>query len=183
MTRKSDQRDKIIAVLAEYIVREGLAATSTRQLAAAAGVSNRMLLYYFDDKSEVMRLTLMRYAANLDVELGKTLKEDAALSPSEMFSRTAKLMQGKRLQPHMAVWLEVMALAGRGQEPYQQVAAAIAGHFLHWIEKRLAPAPPKQRKAQAAVVFAMVDGVFLLSNCTPPTVSRTVAKEMQALLT
>ncbi len=182
MTRKQEQREQITAVLAGHLVREGLGETSTRQLAAAAGVSNRMLLYYFEDKSEVMRLTLMNFAANLAELLGKSLKDDARLSPSEMFAETSKLLQGKRLQPHLALWMDVMALAGRGQAPYQEIAADIAAHFLDWIEKRLATKDPKERKAQAAMIFAMVDGSYLLSQCTAPGTSRAACEAMQALL-
>eukprot|EP00435_Cladocopium_sp_Y103_P077319 s1_g1058.t1 len=183
MTRKQEQREKITADLAEYVLREGLAETSTRQLAAAAGVSNRMLLYYFEDKSEVMQLTLMAFAANLGALLGKTLKEDAQLSPGDMFAETSKLLQGKRLQPYMALWMEVMARAGRGQAPYYQIAGDIAAHFLAWIEQRLSTEDPKERKAQAAMIFAMVDGSYLLSSCTPTATNRAARDAMQALLT
>lgn len=182
MTRKQEQREKITAILAEYVLREGLAETSTRQLAAAAGVSNRMLLYYFEDKSEVMQLTLMAFAANLGALLGKTLKEDACLSPADMFAETSKLLQGKRLQPYMALWMDVMAHAGRGQAPYQEIAADIAAHFLAWIEQRLATEDSKERRAQAAMIFAMVDGSYLLSSCTASALTKSAQGQMAALL-
>jgi AcrR family transcriptional regulator len=45
MSTRDEQRDKVVERLAGHLLEHGLARTSLRQLAAAAGVSDRMLLY------------------------------------------------------------------------------------------------------------------------------------------
>ncbi|MFY8208820.1 MAG: TetR/AcrR family transcriptional regulator, partial [Caulobacter sp.] len=49
MNVRDEQRARVIAVLADHLLATGLSQASLRQLAAAAGVSDRMLLYYFAD--------------------------------------------------------------------------------------------------------------------------------------
>ena len=52
MNIRDTQRAAVTERLSSHILAHGLARSSLRELAAAAGVSDRMLLYYFDDKSE-----------------------------------------------------------------------------------------------------------------------------------
>jgi AcrR family transcriptional regulator len=54
MTVRAVQRQVVTERLAGHLLATGLARTSVRQMAAAAGVSDRMLLYYFKDKAEVI---------------------------------------------------------------------------------------------------------------------------------
>ena len=46
MTTREEQRQLVIERLSRHLLDVGLAQASLRQLAAAAGVSDRMLLYY-----------------------------------------------------------------------------------------------------------------------------------------
>ena len=56
MTIREEQRRRVTERLAGHLLATGLSRTSVRQLAAAAaaGVSYRMLLYDFKDKTEVI---------------------------------------------------------------------------------------------------------------------------------
>ena len=54
MTVRETQRAEATEAIADHLLKEGLARTGVRQLAAAAGISDRMLLYYFKNKDEVM---------------------------------------------------------------------------------------------------------------------------------
>ncbi|MCA3750444.1 MAG: TetR family transcriptional regulator, partial [Phenylobacterium sp.] len=54
MTVRAAQRQVVTERLAGHLLASGLSRTSVRQLAAAAQVSDRMLLYYFRDKAEAL---------------------------------------------------------------------------------------------------------------------------------
>ena len=58
-----DRRDALIDRLADHMLAIGIGASSLRTLAKAAGTSDRMLLYYFRDKDELVAATLERIAA------------------------------------------------------------------------------------------------------------------------
>ena len=56
MNIRNDRREAAIERMADHVLSEGLAAGTLRPLAAAAGTSDRMLLYYFADKDELLPL-------------------------------------------------------------------------------------------------------------------------------
>ncbi len=63
-------RDRLLTVAAELFARKGYAATTVRELVAAAGVTKPVLYYYFRNKEgiylELMRASLAKFEAVLD---------------------------------------------------------------------------------------------------------------------
>ena len=58
MTKPDTRRAAILERIADHILANGLSASSLRPLAKAAGTSDRMLLYYFADKAEIITAAL-----------------------------------------------------------------------------------------------------------------------------
>ena len=84
MTIRDDQREKVTERLAAHLLDTGLSQASLRQLARAAGVSDRMLLYYFDDKAAVLSAATARIAAQSVAGLAETMPEGTRLPPREL---------------------------------------------------------------------------------------------------
>jgi AcrR family transcriptional regulator len=59
--RTKDERGRLIAAVADELLEHGLSGASLRGLAKAIGTNNRMLLYYFNSKEELLS------AASLEV--------------------------------------------------------------------------------------------------------------------
>ncbi len=73
MTPPDDKRALILDKLADHVLAHGLSASSLRPLAKAAGTSDRMLIYYFADKSALIAAVLQHIAGRM-----VTLMESAA---------------------------------------------------------------------------------------------------------
>ncbi len=71
VTKSDDRRSVILNKLANYVLAEGLSAASLRPMAKAAGISDRMLLYYFKDKADVISATLEQVSSRLVTMLGE----------------------------------------------------------------------------------------------------------------
>jgi AcrR family transcriptional regulator len=185
MISRDEQRARAVDLLAAHLLRTGLAEASLRQLASAAGVSDRMLLYYFSDKSDVLSATMQRIAAQLADVLAGALPERTALPAPKLVALVAKLTTGEQMRPYMRLWIEVVAAAARGEAPFVEIARQIAAGFLQWIEARLAPgqpADPSARQAVAAAVLAVIDGMALLEVCAGPELTRDAARAMGEVL-
>ena len=167
--------------LADHLLRTGLAQSSLRQLAAAAGVSDRMLVYYFSNKSEALAAAMARVAGQLAGQLAGAMPEGARLEPGELIARAALLTTGKAMRPYMRLWIEVVAAAARGEPPFVEIAHQIATGFLKWIEARLAPGEAEGREATAAAILAMIDGLALLEVCAGEGLTARAAATMGAL--
>jgi len=63
MSKAEDRRAELVERMADHVLAHGLTSASLRPLARAAGTSDRMLLYYFKDKAEIMRAVAEHVAA------------------------------------------------------------------------------------------------------------------------
>ena len=162
MSIRDQKRAAALDHMADHLLVHGLAGASLRPLAKAAGISDRMLLYYFADKEEVLVETLMVVAGRLQAELGAAAPD--ARAPSELAPALWSVLQGPQMKPAMALWLEISAAAVRGQAPFVEIAAQIAEGFLDWVEARLEVPAGADRRAVAALVLGGLDGLFMLGG-------------------
>lgn len=59
--RRSDKRDRILAVAEEAVLAKGFAATSIEEIIAAVGITKSGFFYHFRDKGDLARALLIRY--------------------------------------------------------------------------------------------------------------------------
>ena len=67
MSRHAERREQLLDKVADHLLVAGIAGSSLRPLAEAVGLSDRMLLYYFKDKEDVIAGGLARVAERLTV--------------------------------------------------------------------------------------------------------------------
>jgi AcrR family transcriptional regulator len=109
----------------DYVLSRGLIGLSLRPLAAELGTSDRMLLYHFGSKDELV-------ADVLRVSNDRSVAEVAALSPSADLRDAVvdlwKVMEGDRCS---RIYVEAAALGLFGSEPY---ATVVREANAVWIE-------------------------------------------------
>lgn len=160
MKNRESRRQEVLERLATQVLRVGLPGSSLRPLAAAAGTSDRMLLYYFADKRELLEATLAVVAARLTSILADALPEP---QPFEvLLARICELLTSPPLRPYMQLWLEVVGLAARGEEPFRSIAGSLCDGFLAWGASRLLVEAEEERPRQAARLLGSVEGLMLL---------------------
>ena len=161
MSVRETKRAEALDRIADHMLSEGLAPSSLRALGASSGTSDRMLLYYFTDKDEIVTAALQVVCLRLAGVLTRAVGEAGPLPPKALLRQLAPLIRGAALRPFMRLWLELAVLAARGQEPYRRVAGEIAGYFIDWVAGRLQVAAAA-RHAEAAALVALLDGLVLL---------------------
>lgn len=154
-------RDTLLDSLASHVLAHGLAASSLRKLAAAAGTSDRMLLYYFPDKGALMAAVFERIGARLLGELmARGGTEPLPLDP--LRRRLVALLGADHLWPYMQLWFEIAARAARGDPFALMIGSRMGEGFLMWGAAQLDCDDETERAAQAAQLLAAVDGAMLL---------------------
>ncbi len=118
MARDPARRAALAEAATDYALEHGLIGLSLRPLAAAVGTSDRMLLYHFADKDDLV-------ASVLRVSTDRSVQEIRALPPAADVSSfvvgfwdasvTGQLERCQRL------YVEAAALGLLGQEPYASV--------------------------------------------------------------
>src|SRR3712207_9449230 len=81
--REPGQREAYLAGAVEHVLREGVTTLSLRPLAAALGTSDRMLLYYFGSRDELLAAVLGAVGEQLQAGLAAALP-DGAVPPGRL---------------------------------------------------------------------------------------------------
>ena len=117
--------------------RQGFAATTIKQIGAAAGVNPALIYYYFGSKEELYRALLRR----LFTQMGTRGSEQLAAAPSpEAAVRALMGVQGQVLSAHPGI-ARLMARemadhgAAHAQEGIAQLAATAFARLLAFIEE------------------------------------------------
>ncbi|MBI1391296.1 MAG: TetR family transcriptional regulator [Alphaproteobacteria bacterium] len=155
-------REELLDRVVDALLSNGLAGASLRPLARAAGTSDRMLLYYFKDKNELLEAAFQAVAGRLLMRLEAAFPSGVTTSPSDLLGRLGAAIREPDMRPAMQLWIELAGAAGRGEEPHRSVSAAILDGFLVWIDSRLSHDFDGDRSAAAALILSVVDGAALL---------------------
>lgn len=182
MSIRDTQREVVVERLAAHLLETGLARTSLRQLAQAAGVSDRMLLYYFADKADVLSAVMTRVAGELAVRLADAIPGDAPLKPAELVRRAAAFTTGPEMRRFMRLWVEVVAAAARDEAPFPAIVSQVMAGFRQWVDARLDLPPGADREGTAAAVIAVIDGLALVDICAEDDIAARMSVALGTLL-
>jgi AcrR family transcriptional regulator len=159
-TSGTGQREAFLAGTVAHMLRHGVATLSLRPLAAELGTSDRMLLYYFGTREQLLTAALDEVGRQLRAALVEALPP-VRVPPAQLVLQAWTVLQDPGAEPHLRLYLEVSGLTVRGRTPFRSAAGAVARAWLGWVAERLDVAP-EQRAAAAAGVLGVLDGLLLL---------------------
>src|SRR5271170_489310 len=181
MNVRSDRRQAAIDRMADHILLEGLGTATLRPLAAAAGTSDRMLLYYFADKDELLSATLHRLAARMTAQLDEAVPIGRLRSFPALLEEVWAALSSGGLKPFMHLWLDLAAGAARGLQPHRGIAGAIADGFFAWVTSRLKVPRGADLASSAALFLASIEGMLFLEAAGRRKISDAAVTELVAL--
>ncbi|MEL7391485.1 MAG: TetR/AcrR family transcriptional regulator [Pseudomonadota bacterium] len=163
MADAGDKRSELIAKLADHILADGLLNASLRPLAKAVGTSDRMLLYYFSDKDDLMEAVLDHIAARITLILEQSAPPEPL--PYSVFApMLVENMKSELFWPYLRLWLEVAALSAGGDPLYRTCGEKIGRGFVAWGAQHLAVEREAERTYDAARLLVHVEGSVLLRS-------------------
>jgi AcrR family transcriptional regulator len=130
MPRAETERSRrLLEATVDVILERGLGDLSLSQLARAIGSNNRMLLYYFGSKDELLtRATMAAYDRFPELAgLIPSLRAEAPL-PGLLCAGWRRLRAPQNL-PYLRLFFEVLAAAGRDPEHNTAQLGALAEHW------------------------------------------------------
>jgi AcrR family transcriptional regulator len=163
MIMKPEQRAQLIEKLAAHLLAGGLAKASLRTLAAAVGTSDRMLLYYFRDKADLLETVLAHIVMGLAAGLDAGLPVAGPMPPAMLARHVSTLTASDEWRPFMTLWSEIAVAAGRGDATLQAIGDQIAVGFHAWTASRLDIEDAVLRDQIASLLLVVVDGGALLA--------------------
>ncbi len=177
MEKTEARRRAILEKIADHLLEQGMKGSSLRPLAAAAGISDRMLLHYFGNKEEVMTAALHLIAARMT-----TLLKSARSAPMPfhlLMPHLARMRTDPYIQLYLRLWLELAALSASGEEAYRQVARQLGDHFYTWLADELLVEKEEERASIAALAFVTIEGFVFLDAIGENSLIDSALNELQ----
>ncbi len=156
----TDRRQELAEAATDYVLEHGLIGLTLRPLAAAIGTSDRMLLYHFRDKDDLL-------ATVLTTSNDRSVKGIRALAPSLDVRHAVLDLWSTMTSPSQArcqrLYVEAAAVGVLGVEPYASVVSranevwmdAVAGHL------RASGVPARRARRAATLLDATFMGLQL----------------------
>ncbi|SFB35903.1 transcriptional regulator, TetR family [Amycolatopsis marina] len=156
MVRNTARREELAELATDYALDQGLIGLSLRPLASAIGTSDRMLLYHFDSKDDLVA-TMLRVANDRSVRTVRSL-------PRSRSVRTAVLdlwrVSTSEQSDHChRLYVEAAALGLLGCEPYVSVVREANERWVDALADHLVAAGCARARAGRAV--ALLDAAFM----------------------
>ena len=170
MKRTPMTRENLLPLLAAYVLEHGLAGLSLRPLAAAVGTSDRMLLYHFGSKQQLVAQLLQFIAAGFTLALDGVLPTGRLESRAACLETVAAATRGAAFRPYLVLWWQIVAGAAQGEATYATAAGAIMDRMLGWLEDLLPVGDPSPGLA-ARHILTLIEGAQMLDAIGRPQIA------------
>lgn len=160
MDQTTKRKRELVSRMADHLLAHGLAGSGLRALARSAGTSDRMLLYYFADKDELMAAVFEHLGQQIQIMLADNAPVER-VDPDTLLEDLWAQLRGDELEQHSSLLIEMAAASVRQGEPYSKAARTIAAHFQDWIAERLDIDSEPERQKAAYLMMATLDGLAL----------------------
>ena len=161
MNKTALSKHDLLCAMALHVLEHGLNTASLRPLAKAAKTSDRMLIYHFGSKEELVTELLHFLAADLAERLDNDLPTKRAKSNRSCLSEIVVLLRRPPYSRHMKLWLDIVSAAGQGSRNHIGIGHAMISGFLEWLEKRV-PAHVEHPRQTVCLMLTLIEGVLVM---------------------
>jgi AcrR family transcriptional regulator len=156
MARDTSRRDEVAQAATDYVLEHGLVGLSLRPMAAELGTSDRMLLYHFASKDDLV-------ATVLRVSNDRSVAEIRAMPPSADVRSAVLDLWAAVTSPRLArcqrMYVEAAALGLFGREPYVSVVGEANEVWTGAVVDHLVASGAPRARARRAV--ALLDATLM----------------------
>jgi AcrR family transcriptional regulator len=152
----ASRRELLASAATDYALERGLVGLSLRPLAAAIGTSDRMLLYHFASKDDLVA-TMLRVANDRSVAAIRALPPSADVRGA--VRRLWEAVASPALDRCQRMYVEAAALGLRGREPYASVVREANAAWVATLADHLVASGLPSARAVRAV--RLLDAAFM----------------------
>ena len=135
------------------VLAEGVSALSYGRVAKELAISDRMVVYYFPAKADLISAVIVAIGGELQLMLEEAFGSEP-LSAKELMCRAWPVLSVKKAQPMFNGFFEVIGLASAGQSPYDELAPVLLNGWIDWLADRVKAQSSARRREIAASVVA-----------------------------
>lgn len=170
-------KDEILEGAITAALDDGLSQLTFGRLAKRLGISDRIVVYYFPTKDDLVNEVLAALGSQLEAALAAMIAAPCA-NHHELVRVTWPVLASTEADPVFALFFEAAGLAAAGREPYQSFVPQLVTGWISWAADRI-DGPSASRRAEAAAAIATIDGLLILRQLLGPDTANQAAKALR----
>ncbi len=155
---------------------DGLSQLTFGRLARRLGISDRVVVYYFPTKDELISEVLMVLGIHLQSALADAFK-DGSKDYLELTKTAWPILATDENDPVFALFFEANGLAATGREPYRTLVVQLVEGWISWLTGFVA-GPANVRRVEAETAITVIDGLMLLRQLAGPEAADRAAARL-----
>jgi len=179
VAQKKLSRETLLPKLAAYVLEHGLDSLSLRPLAKAAGTSDRMLIYHFGSKDQLVADLLGHLAQMFAAGLDAAMPKGRSASRQDCFEQVIEATAQPDFAPFFQLWWDIVAGCARGNTAYLASAGTIMDLLLEWVANHL-PADDPDPETGARMVLTMIEGSQMMGAIGRKSIAQGVGNTLNS---
>lgn len=169
-------KEEILAGALATAFDGGLSQVTFGRVAKHLGITDRMVVYYFPTKNDLITEVVLTMGLQLQATLAEAFSGTAA-GHIELARAAWPVLATEEVDPVFALFFEANGLAAAGREPYDVLVPVLVDAWIVWAAE-FVEGTPAVRRAQAEAAIALIDGLLLLRVLVGPKAATRAAKRL-----
>lgn len=169
-------KEEILAGALAAAIEDGLSQLTFGRLAKRLGISDRVAVYYFPTKDDLIGAVVLAMGLKLQDTVAKAFSKPAT-DYSELVRRAWPVLAHPDADPVFALFFEANGLAAAGREPYRELVPTLVKAWIDWAAQFVEGTPAKRRR-EAETAIALIDGLLLLRLLSGPDSADRAARRL-----
>lgn len=153
-------REEILAGALATAFEGGLSQITYGRVAKRLGISDRIVVYYFPTKDDLVTNVLVALGTQMQETLAPAFTSPAA-NHVELLRVAWPMLARPEADAVFALFFEANGLAAAGREPHRSLVPQLVEAWIAWAAT-LIHGRPTQRRTEAETAIAVIDGLLLL---------------------
>ena len=162
---------------------DGLSQLTFGRVARRLGISDRIVVYYFPTKNDLIGEVIFAVGIELQQTLGQAFTTrakdhlDLVRTAWPIFTDPESKAETDAV---FALFFEANGLAVSGREPYRTLVPALVEGWISWASE-FVDGPAEGRQAEAEAAIALIDGLLLLRQLAGADAAERAAHRLGVL--